>query len=388
MTTWLMLIVALPTHPSSLRVRAWRKLRALGAVALKNSVWVLPFSPERLERLQWLTQEIQKDRGEATLVRVDRLENMSEADVVRLFHEAREADYRTLATRYRASLRGLGRRARGAAAGRAADELARLARELERVREMDFFEAPGYQEVDRLRATADMHLRPPAPERAAAPLPDLRGRLWATRPRPHIDRLASAWLIRRFIDPDARFLFAPPAEFPPEAVPFDVMGAEFGHQGEDVTFETLLKRGGLEHAAPPGSRRDRPRGGPAGRPVRPARDRWDRPGSAGAGRRHQGRPGAPRSGARALRRHPQRAGGAGGPPMTIHDMTGRQEDADHAPGDHADPGETVDAERTVRAAHRQPLREHLRRRRADPERRPRGARRRSIRGHRATGSAP
>ena len=245
MTTWLMLIVALPTHPSSLRVRAWRKLRALGAVALKNSVWVLPFSPERLERLQWLTQEIQKDRGEATLVRVDRLENMSEADVVRLFHEAREADYRTLATRYRASLRGLGRRAQGAAAGRAADELARLARELDRVRELDFFEAPGYQEVDRLRATADMHLRPPAPERAAAPLPDLRGRLWATRPRPHIDRLASAWLIRRFIDPDARFLFAPPAEFPPDAVPFDVMGAEFGHQGEDVTFETLLKRGGL-----------------------------------------------------------------------------------------------------------------------------------------------
>lgn len=246
MTTWLMLIVALPTHPSSLRVRAWRKLRALGAVALKNSVWVLPFSPERLERLQWLTQEIQKDRGEATLVRVDRLENLSEADVVRLFHQAREADYRALATRYRTSLRGLGRRARGVALGRAADELTRLGRELDRVRELDFFEAPGYQEVDRLRATADMHLRPPAPEPAAAPLPDLRGRLWATRPRPHIDRLASAWLIRRFIDADARFLFAPPAEFPPEAVPFDVMGAEFGHQGEDVTFETLLKRGGLD----------------------------------------------------------------------------------------------------------------------------------------------
>ena len=246
MTTWLMLIVALPTHPSSLRVRAWRKLRALGAVALKNSVWVLPFSPERLERLQWLTQEVQKDRGEATLVRVDRIENLSEADVVRLFHQAREADYRALATRYRTSLRGLGRRARGVTAGRAADELARLGRELDRVRELDFFEAPGYQEVARLRATAEMHLRPPDAEAAAAPLPELRGRLWATRPRPHIDRLASAWLIRRFIDADARFLFAPPAEFPREAVPFDVMGAEFGHQGEDCTFETLLKRAGLD----------------------------------------------------------------------------------------------------------------------------------------------
>jgi hypothetical protein len=218
-------------------------------VALKNAVWVLPASPERLERLQWLTQEVQKDRGEATLLRVDRIENMSEADLVRLFRETREADYAALATRYRAALRGLGRRTRRAAAAGPADELVRLGRELDRVREIDFFEAPGYQDVERLRAAAEMHLRPPAAAPAAAPLPVLRGRLWATRPRPHIDRLASAWLIRRFIDPDARFLFAPPAEFPPDAVPFDVMGAELGHQGEDCTFETLLRRSALDTPA-------------------------------------------------------------------------------------------------------------------------------------------
>jgi hypothetical protein len=178
-------------------------------------------------------------------VRVDRIENLADADLVRLFHQARGADYRALSMRYRASLRGLGRRVRGVAAGRAAADLARLGRELDRVRELDFFDAPGYQEVERLRATAEMHLRPPAAEPVAAPLPELRGRLWATRPRPHIDRLASAWLVRRFIDADARFLFAPPTEFPSEAVPFDVMGAEFGHQGEDCTFETLLRRTGL-----------------------------------------------------------------------------------------------------------------------------------------------
>jgi hypothetical protein len=249
-TTWLMLMVALPAHPSSMRVRARRRLRALGAVALKNSVWVLPFSPEGLERLQWLTQEVQKDRGEATLVRVDRIENLAEADVVRLFHQAREADYRGLAARYRASLRRLGRRGRAGAGGRTGPELGRLGRELDRVRALDFFDAPGYQEVDRLRAAAEMHLRPPAAAPVpGAPLPDLRGRLWATRPRPHIDRLASAWLIRRFIDPDARFLFAPPAEFPPEAISFDVVGAELGHHGDDCTFETLLKRRGLDRPA-------------------------------------------------------------------------------------------------------------------------------------------
>jgi hypothetical protein len=245
-TAWLLLIVTLPAHPSSLRVRAWRKLRAAGAVALKNSVWVLPDCPERLERLQWLAQEIQRGRGEATLVRVDRIENLSEGDLVRLFHRAREADYRALAARYRACLRRLGGRARPAVARRVAEELARLGRELDRIRELDFFGAPGAQEAERLRATAEMHLRPPVIAPATAPLPDLRGRLWATRPRPHIDRLASAWFIRRFIDAEARFLFAPPAEFPHDALPFDVMGAEFGHQGEDCTFETLLRRSGLD----------------------------------------------------------------------------------------------------------------------------------------------
>ena len=246
MTQWLMLMVTLPTHPSSLRVRAWRKLRALGAVALKNSVYVLPHGADRLERLQWLTQEVQKDGGDATLLRVERIENMTEEDVIRLFHAARNADYKELADRYRKCLRGLGRRARGREVGRAAEELARLGRETERVRGIDFFEAPGYQDVDRLRATAEMHLRPEQPVADAAPLPELRGRLWATRPRPHIDRLASAWLIKRFIDPEARFLCAPPAEFPAEALPFDVVGAEFGHQGEDCTFETLLRRSRLD----------------------------------------------------------------------------------------------------------------------------------------------
>ncbi|HVQ75010.1 MAG TPA: Chromate resistance protein ChrB, partial [Candidatus Binatia bacterium] len=104
MTHWLMLIVALPTRPSSVRVRAWRKLRALGAAALKNSVYLLPYSPERLERLQWLTLEVQKDRGEATLFRVDRIENMSEEEIVGLFQDARNADYKELAERYRKSL--------------------------------------------------------------------------------------------------------------------------------------------------------------------------------------------------------------------------------------------------------------------------------------------
>ncbi len=249
MPTWLLLILSLPPEPSSTRVRVWRKLQALGAVALKNSVYLLPFTPENYEQFQWLAQEVAKSGGEATLLKVDQIENMKPAEVIRLFHEARDRDYRRGAERYRRLLRGLDRTARGRSRTQLAEELARLAREVERIREIDFFDTPGYQEVKRLRETIEMRLQPPGagPASGAAeiPLGSLKGRRWITRPRPHVDRLASAWLIKRFVDPEAEFLFAPPEEFPTDAIPFDAMGAEFGHQGEDCTFETLLKRFGL-----------------------------------------------------------------------------------------------------------------------------------------------
>lgn len=249
MPGWLVLVVALPPHPSSLRVRVWRKLRNLGAVALKNSVYLLPFSAETQEHFHWLAQEIQKAGGEATLLKVDQIENMKPTEVIRLFQQAREEDYQALADSYRKIAARLDRTTRARIATRRADELARLAREVERVREIDFFDAPGYQEVKRLRETIEMRLHPPggpAPAGQADLLLDsLKGRRWVTRPRPHVDRIGSAWLIKRFIDPEAQFLFAPAEEFPVDAIPFDAPGAQFGHQGEDCTFETLLKRCGL-----------------------------------------------------------------------------------------------------------------------------------------------
>ncbi|MBI2525384.1 MAG: chromate resistance protein [Candidatus Rokubacteria bacterium] len=245
---WLLLMLSLPPHPSSVRVRMWRKLRALGAVALRPSAYLLPVSAEGLERFQWLAQEVQKAGGEATLLRVDRIENMPRDHVVRLFQQARDEEYRALADRYRRLARGLERGAAGRRASGHREEMMRLAREAERVRSIDFFEAPGYEEVSRLRDTLEMRLHPREARPAASGGPALdvhRGSPWVTRPRPHVDRIASAWLIKRFIDPEAEFLFAPPEQFPAGAVPFDALGAEFGHQGEDCTFETLLGRSGL-----------------------------------------------------------------------------------------------------------------------------------------------
>jgi hypothetical protein len=238
---WLLLLLSLPPRPSSLRVRAWRRLKALGAVALKSGAYLLPYSPDRYEQFQWLAQEVEKDRGEATLLKVDRVENMKQPEVVRLFHEARNADYAALTDRYRK----LG----SAKRPRAAEELARLAREMDRLADIDFFEAPGRQQALRAREAAERRVMG-APKAAARPagrldLEALQGRRWATRPRPHVDRIASAWLIKRFLDPAAEFVFAAADEVPAGAIPFDMAGVEFGHQGDDCTFETLLHRSGL-----------------------------------------------------------------------------------------------------------------------------------------------
>ena len=208
---------------------------------LKSSAYLLPDSPDRYEQFQWLAQEIQRDGGDATLLRVDRIENMQEPDVVHQFQEARNHDYAALAERYRKLLKGRG--------PRLTEELARLAREMARITEIDFFEAPGRREVERAREAVEERMASGRgrPAGAAPPLDlaALKGRRWVTRPRPHVDRIASAWLIKRFVDPAAEFVFAPPDQIPADAIPFDMAGVEFGHHGEDCTFETLLRRTGL-----------------------------------------------------------------------------------------------------------------------------------------------
>jgi hypothetical protein len=244
--TLLLLLVGVPPSPSSLRVRVWRRLRSLGAVPLKRSAYLLPDTPERYEDFQWLAQEVQREGGDATLVRVHQIENMTEADVVAIFHEPRNQDYRQLAARYRKVLQSLDKKRPSA---RVQEELARLAKDHQRIRDVDFFGAFGGAEVRRLEEAIAMRTRRPETLRRelkpTLDLTKLRGRRWVTRPRPHVDRIASAWLIRRFIDPEATFVFANPGDFPADAIPFDTPNVELTHHGEDCTFETLVKRAGL-----------------------------------------------------------------------------------------------------------------------------------------------
>ncbi len=244
----LLLLVAVPPTPSSLRVRVWRRLRTLGAVPLKRSAYLLPDTPDRYEDFQWLAQEIHREGGEATLVRVQQIENLSPSDVLRLFHEPRDREYRQLAVRYRKLLQTLDRKS-AAQSARVREELGRLTKDHQRIRDIDFFTAPGGAEVERLEEAIAMRTRRPEAtrreDRPTLDLSTLRARQWVTRPRPHVDRVASAWLIKRFIDPQAVFVFVEPAAFPADAIPFDAPGVELSHQGEDCTFETLIKRARL-----------------------------------------------------------------------------------------------------------------------------------------------
>jgi len=250
--TWLLLVHQLPPRPSNLRVKTWRRLQDLGAVALKNSVYVLPNSDGCREDFEWIKSEVQAMRGEATVFTADSIDTFSNDEVVAAFRQAREPDYGALVRDAEAML------ARRSARAPARQRIARRARQLsDRLRELDaiaFFPPPNREaasaSVAKLDKLAHGGGEPPAEETSDRLDPArFQKRVWVTRPRPGVDRMSSGWLIRRFIDPRARFVFA---DAPPPAgggVPFDMYGVEFSHTDHGCTFETLAARFGLASPA-------------------------------------------------------------------------------------------------------------------------------------------
>src|SRR5512143_3634564 len=251
---WLLLIHHIPPKPSYLRVKVGRRLQGLGAVAVKNSVYVLPRSDQTFEDFQWVRREIVAGGGDASVCEVRFVEGLSDPAVEASFTAARDADYASLAREAHRLQAAIGRRKRpGDDKGQAAAALLRLRKRLGEIAAIDFFGAPGRGTVEGLLASIDAAVRPAADTRAA-PAPtvaEVRGRTWVTRTGVHIDRIASAWLIRGFIDPEAQFKFVPGPEHAPEEgeLRFDMFEAEFTHEGERCTFEVLLHRFGLEDSA-------------------------------------------------------------------------------------------------------------------------------------------
>jgi hypothetical protein len=230
---WFMLTFTLPARRASQRVEVWRKLQRYGAVPLGNSGYLLPNNPSNRERFEWLGQMIRKHAGEASVVSVQSIDNLSTPQLVARFSEARGREYQEL-------LRDVQKLSSGALQKRAPARISRLRERFREIAEIDFFGHPLRKRAEELLARADVS--PAMAEKPPRTNPkDYKGRLWVTRPRPGIDRSASAWLIRHFIDKRARFTFAHEGDVPRGAVPFDMFQGGFGHRGEDCTFETLLK---------------------------------------------------------------------------------------------------------------------------------------------------
>jgi hypothetical protein len=249
---WLILVHQLPAHPSNLRVRVWRRLQQVGAVVLRNSLYVLPATDDTREDFNWVREEIQSSGGQVSVLEATAVDGVTDTELVQQFRQQRTADYEALA----GEIKKLGaHRAtqRRTVAPVARERLLRALRErFAAIQARDYFTASGRALVEQafrnVEATAGASRAEAAPARRLRAA-DFRGRTWVTRPRPGVDRIASAWLIRRFISPQARFAFT--ASLPPAAarhVPFDMPDVEFGHHGAHCTFETLMTRFAIKDA--------------------------------------------------------------------------------------------------------------------------------------------
>lgn len=256
MPRWCLLIHQLPPKPLYLRARIRQRLARVGAVALKNSVYVLPHSESSVEDFQWIAEEAVAGGGEAFLCVAEFLGRPSDGEIEERFRRERAADYEELSAQARELLRQT--RHDGAdvpAEGEIRSRASRLKKRLEEVSAIDFFDATERADAEALLRQIEGQLQAEGAQAITAVsrqgFTDLAGLTWVTRKGVHVDRIASAWLIRRFIDPTARFRFADSQS--PEAaageVRFDSVGGEFTHEGERCTFETLVDRCSLSDSA-------------------------------------------------------------------------------------------------------------------------------------------
>ncbi len=252
---WYLLIHQLPPKPLYLRAKIRQRLERVGAIPLKKSVYVLPRTEDALEDLQWIAQEAVAGGGEAYVCEADFNFGVKAEELVARFRRARTADFEALASETRALLRPSVRGHRKGPADDLAARLARLKKRFEELTAVDFFDTPARHEAEMALHSLEERVRPAgAPAGGAAGAkerPGMTGRTWVTRSGIHIDRIASAWLVRRFIDPEARFRFVPAGtkDFASGEIRFDMVGGDYTHEGDRCTFETLVARFGITDAA-------------------------------------------------------------------------------------------------------------------------------------------
>jgi hypothetical protein len=245
--SWLLFVHQLPSTPSNLRVRTWRRLQQLGALAVKQAVYVLPDSPAAREDFEWLKTEIESSGGEASIFVAGSVDSWSDDALVEEFRRTRQDAYGELSEELDEFTRRLDttRKKRGRRR-EPARQLEGFRQRFTALEHIDFFGSAGRDRVSQQLAALDAQLTPAAGVHQTGSgqknLVEYRGRSWVTRPRPGVDRMSSAWLIRRFIDPEARFGFvADRTSAKSDELPFDMFGVEFTHRGDLCTFELLCE---------------------------------------------------------------------------------------------------------------------------------------------------
>src|SRR6266567_870338 len=235
---WLLLVFNLPSDKASQRVGIWRKLQKFGTFPLRNSGYVLPDTPSNRERLEWLASSIRGFKGEASVLQVRAIDDLPDDVLKERFRESRKPDYVSLIREIQALK---------PSESAFSTQLARLKRRLEEIIEIDFFESPLRAKAQEALHLAERPAGSPARTRKGQlNKDDFQGREWTTRPRPGIDRASSGWLIRRFIDSKAEFVFDNKTTADPDAVTFDMyQSSGFAHEGDHCTFETLCNRFGI-----------------------------------------------------------------------------------------------------------------------------------------------
>jgi hypothetical protein len=245
-TTWLLLIHQVPNSPAYLRVKMWRRLQKIGAVAVKNAVYALPRSDQSSEDFHWVAREIMEAGGDASVCEATFIEGITANELIELFQAARDSDYREFMEEIKALKEELNaaQKTGDAWASGMVSRVSRLRQRVTEIQAIDFFSAPAGKQAEAAVTELEGKIRKAPIHKAQPARGTYTGRTWTTRKGVHVDRIASAWLIKRFVDPNARFKFVAAKGYRPEKdeIRFDMFDAEFTHEGDLCTFEVLLDR--------------------------------------------------------------------------------------------------------------------------------------------------
>ena len=248
---WLLLAHQLPAKPAYLRVKVWRALQAIGAVGLKNSIYILPAGEQTRRDFERILRDIDRSGGDGAIMEAELVSGMRDDQVRALFNAARDQDYDTLIKELRETGRAL---AKPRGKTDPTEMLPKFRQRLAEIERIDFYGPSSRVTAEAL--LAELEHRPIKKEKASVRRPaldpsSLSGRTWVTRQDIHVDRIACSWLIRRFIDPEAKFKFVMGKTYDPKEgeLRYDMQDGQFTHEGDNCSFEVLIERTGIKDPA-------------------------------------------------------------------------------------------------------------------------------------------